>query len=225
MSWALMGCWYGRPTCGEPAPAPADPALVYAYHEGGHIITALEYGVPILRARASAEGGLTTLDTSSPHLAPMVDACITAAGPLAEQIAFPYPWADRDRWGRHLDHGDQNSLRAALWEACPGSSDRDVRRRSLLEEHAKLQARQCLTECWDQVQRVADALRRRGELSGAELARLCGSPSQPSNRAEMVARRETILRRIDSLLQDDDLTPAARREHDQLVREIESLSV
>jgi hypothetical protein len=127
-----------------------DKALI-AVHEAGHAVIArvISHGV----LRVSLKDGTHTRYRHGDHLMHLYEAMIALAGPLAEQRYRPTTPAERRALWRSKWHNDLEKARRHV-EVCGGD--------------AKWIARQ-VRKNWQAIERVATALQRGRELSGAEL--------------------------------------------------------
>jgi hypothetical protein len=147
------------------ADAPSMAVDIEAFHEAGHAVASVVLGQPLGRAAL----GLVTLDLRESARAwrasaqgQRVGALIALAGPCAEQRLCGYtPEQSARLWATYWKIDFRNALRHL--DAIGGSGA------DALSEAAEL-----VREHWDAIERVADALAERGELTGAEVEALVG---------------------------------------------------
>lgn len=141
------------------------PTPTICYHEAGHAVMALHLGVQkLLRVRLTptdpARGGVCEFGASAPTpRAGILSAC---AGHAAEAVL-----AGREP-SRRSGRDDQRAFELAL--ALTGSTSAACR--LVLELRAEARRILAAPHRWPAVFAVAEALHRRGELTGAEVYRV-----------------------------------------------------
>ena len=148
-----------------------------AFHEAGHTIACIEYGIGFVRVTVDPHPVFIGAVDGYVLMAPMIPeeartdrerirlerrVIMDLAGPIAEQVAgYPASQACIDQ---HREDADRLLLRLVPWHSLD-----ELR---ALRHYLDLRAARCVREWWPRVERVADALLERGTLTRAEVVAL-----------------------------------------------------
>jgi hypothetical protein len=136
--------------------------MVLAHHEAAHAVIAARLGLRITRAFVSAEGGAVEYADRPRDLDTLHWPIVILAGPIAEAMHKGAPFALEDIVG-----SDDYAQVLAHATATHGPDDAAAR-----IERVQALAGAHVVNLWPIIQRVAAALVRSKELSGAQLAPL-----------------------------------------------------
>jgi hypothetical protein len=128
-----------------------------SFHEAGHAVAAAVLGTPIKRASL---GGVTTWVRVGCPRARRNEAIIALSGPAAEDLHRRHTAPEREQMWRTAWAADWAN---ALRQLAGGDPEAALRR-----------AQRLVCESWGPIERLARALRERGELAGAEVDAVIG---------------------------------------------------
>jgi hypothetical protein len=139
----------------------ADPATLIAFHESGHAVALLHFGIPVRRLFASAGGG--ECQAAFQPTSPLQGATVALAGGVGEEVAGG---------GEAAPSG--GDIEAILREAA-GLPVQDRNGRRWLRRQAEAVIRAHLPA----LHFLAGELAARGELRADDLGAICSRPNSP----------------------------------------------